>query len=100
VTFYHCTTKAVAAAILRDCFRDGSGYYLTDHVHSGVWVSNVPLDMNEGASGDVPLELQTEMSESDLEQYEWIEEGKSYREWLIPAEIINTRMKISPTSGV
>jgi hypothetical protein len=32
---------------------------------------------------DLPL------SEADLDQYEWKEEGKVYREWLIPAAIIN-----------
>jgi hypothetical protein len=39
-----------------------------------------------------------DLSESDLADYEWIEEGneegKSYREWLIPAALINARMSV------
>jgi len=29
---------------------------------------------------------------ADLAEYEWIEEGKPYREWLVPAALINPRM--------
>jgi hypothetical protein len=29
------------------------------------------------------------MAESDLARYEWVEDGKPYREWLIPARIVN-----------
>jgi hypothetical protein len=29
------------------------------------------------------------MGEDDLAFYEWSEEGKPYREWLIPAAIVN-----------
>ena len=29
--------------------------------------------------------------ESELGEYEWIEEGKPYREWLAPAELINAK---------
>jgi hypothetical protein len=93
--FYHSTTEAVAATILREGFRDGTGKYLTDKRHRGVWVSNVPLDQNDGTKdADALLELQTEMAESDLEKYEWVEEGRTYREWLIPASIINKKMSV------
>jgi hypothetical protein len=67
---------------------------LTENTYSGVWLSNVPLDENEGACGDILLEVTTDMTESEIAQYEWIEEGKGYREFLIPAAEINSRMKI------
>jgi hypothetical protein len=43
----------------------------------------VPLDVNEGAEGDTLLRIDLSMPESDIADYEWIEEGKPYREWLI-----------------
>jgi hypothetical protein len=49
---------------------------------------------NEGAGGDILLEVNTDMTESEIAQYEWIEEGKGYREFLVPAAEINSRMKI------
>lgn len=75
-------------------FRDGTGNYLTENTHSGVWLSNEPLDENSGASGDTLLEVTTEMTQSEITQYEWVEEDKGFREFLIPAAEINRRMKI------
>lgn len=86
---YHRTSASNAKAILQDGFKDGTGHYLTDDLHSGVWLSNFPLDCNEGAWGDVLLEVALDMTEGELAAYEWPEEGKTYREWLIPAVIVN-----------
>lgn len=94
VVLYHRTRAESAEAILRDGFRDGSGNYLTESLHSGVWLSNVPLDENEGACGDVLLEVQLDMTKDELAQYEWVEEGKPYREWLIPAAVLNPRATV------
>lgn len=91
---YHRTTAASAEAILRGGFKDGTGHYLTDQLHSGVWLSNEPLDCNEGARGDVLLEAALDMTEDDLAFYEWPEEGKPYREWLIPAVIVNAKATV------
>ena len=33
------------------------------------------------------------MTDAELLDFEWIEEGKPYREWLIPAEVINPRIR-------
>jgi hypothetical protein len=46
-----------------------------------------PLDVNEGAEGEDLLVV--EMPENVVEEYEWVEEGKTYREFLIPAKIVN-----------
>jgi hypothetical protein len=64
VAFYHRTTEAAAAAIRQDGFRDatacynmadeaGEPFYLT-----GVWLSDTPLDENEGACGPVLLRIE------------------------------------------
>jgi len=59
-----------------------------------VWLSNEPLDCNEGAKSDVLLEVALDVEEDDLAAYEWPEEGKPYREWLIPAAIVNARATV------
>src|ERR1700722_2127622 len=84
---YHRTHAAIAKRILSDGFRDGSGTYMTTQEHSGVWLSNVPLDINEGPDGETLL--QVELLEQTIANYEWIEDGKPYREWLVPARLLN-----------
>ncbi len=90
--FYHRTTKRAAKRILTHGFRDGVGKYLTMHVYKGVWISNVPLDVNEGACGDTLLEVQCDGRH--VAKYEWIEEQKPYREWLVPAGLLNRIARI------
>jgi hypothetical protein len=94
MVLYHRTTAEAAKNILAEGFRDRIGYYLTGEPWSGVWVSNIPLDANEGAKGDTLLKLISRMSADDIAGYEWIEKGKGYREWLVPAELLNTRCKV------
>ena len=59
---FHSTTEDAAASILGGGFEDATGNYLTNREWSGVWVSDVPLDVNEGAKGNVfdglPLKTQ------------------------------------------
>ena len=84
---FHTTTDAAAAAIERDGFRDGVGSYLTVNEYRGVWLGDLPMDPNEGASGDVLFVL--DIPEQVLKPFEWIEEGKPYREFLVPADTVN-----------
>ena len=86
---YHRTSAAIAERILSEGFRDATGTYLTLNEHTGVWLSNVPLDVNEGAKGDTLL--QVELPEKMIAKFEWIEDGKPYREWLVPALLINKK---------
>ena len=83
---YHVTSSENAAAIKRDGFRDTGG--MTESGHRGVWLADRPLDANEGAPYTV-IAVDLPLSMADLDQYEWKEEGKGYREWLIPAAVIN-----------
>lgn len=80
-------------AVGRDGFTDRVGRYLTEQEWSGVWLSDRPLDANEGAEGAHLLELTIDATESDLADYEWIEEDKTYREWLVPAAVLNPRIR-------
>jgi hypothetical protein len=38
--------------------------------------------------------LRVELLEQAIADYEWCEEDKSYREWLIPAQLINERANV------
>jgi hypothetical protein len=83
---YHRTNHS--ATILKDGFRDG--YYLMPGIGElyGVFVSaGGPLDENEGADGDVVLEL--DIPDALFVEYEHVEEGKTYREAMIPAGELN-----------
>ena len=53
---YHRTNQA--DAILEGGFRDSKGSYMTDEVHEGVFLSDRPLNENEGARGFVVLMIQ------------------------------------------
>lgn len=82
---FHRTANA--DAIVRAGFEDHTGTYLAGSLHSGVWLSDVPLDENQGASGDTVLTLH--IPDEVFARYEWIEAGKPYREALVPADIVN-----------
>lgn len=89
---YHRTPAG--AAILAGGFRDGHGHFLTANEYSGVWLANTPLRAADGAPGDDLLVV--EIPEAAIAEYEWIEEvpwraseTDRYREWLVPAEIVN-----------
>jgi hypothetical protein len=85
---YHRTYNG--DAILRDGFRDEDGsYMLEDFALRGVFLSDKPLDANEGAGGDKLLEVTLPEDCCDFSYYELVEDGKPYREWCIPAEVIN-----------
>ena len=91
---YPSTTPESAEKIVADGFRDSSGYYMIPDKTSGVWLAEMPLDANEGTRGDTTLIVDLAVSEQDIAEYEWIEEGKPYREWQIPAKLINENASI------
>lgn len=81
---YHRTKAAVR--ILADGFCEGAGTYGTKITHRGVWLSDRPLDANEGAYGDVVLFV--EIPDEVVAPCEWMQDI-GYREFLIPAHIVN-----------
>ena len=96
---YHRTTTERAEAILQDRFRDHVGTYGTGREWSGVWLSDRPLTVNEGACGDALLQVSLDCIDSDICDYEWVQEPSfGYREWLIPAAFVNARASVSLVS--
>jgi hypothetical protein len=49
----------------------------------------VPLHPSEGAHGSTLLEVAIDAGDGFLDDFEWIEEGKPYREWLVRAVVLN-----------
>ena len=84
---FHITSNAKAEAILKDGFRDATGYYLTDREWTGVWVSTEPF---EGFDANTNILFAIEIPEDAISELEWPEEGKPYREWLVPATLLNS----------
>jgi hypothetical protein len=60
-------------------------------VTRGVWFSDRPLDTNEGVRGDMLLRITLPLGRRELDKYEWVEESKPYREWQLPAALVNSR---------
>lgn len=87
------SAEAARAAVAGEGFVDGRGNYLTADEHTGVWVSDWPVDINEGAHGDTIVRIDVDATEEDFANFEWIEEEKPYREWLIPAALLNPRLR-------
>jgi hypothetical protein len=86
--FFHITSNANAEAILKEGFRHATGYYLTDQQHTGVWVSGEPFDGQY--LNDANTLFAIEIPEDSISEFEWVEEAKTIREWLIPAALLNS----------
>ena len=85
--FFHATGNKNAEAILKESFRDGTNFYLTDLEWSGVWISDKPFDDAHLLDGTILFAI--EIPEDANSELEWPEEGKPYREWLVPATLLN-----------
>ena len=89
---YHVTSTETAGSIKAGGFVDATGTYLTANEYSGVWVSDSPLDVNDmGTQHECCFEI--DVDEEDLAPYEWVEDMEGYREWLVPARILNMRLR-------
>jgi hypothetical protein len=97
--FRRVTTEE-ANRILTVGFEDKTGRYLTEQKWTGVFVSDRPLDSNDGVPLDatVLLEIHLAVLEADIADYEWVEEGKDYREWQLPATMLNTYATVRAVS--
>jgi hypothetical protein len=90
---YHRTTVGNAEKILSGGFVDREGKYMTNLTHRGVWLSDRPLD-GETVDFDTLLEVDLCLSIAHLTEYEWANQGYPYREFLIPASIVNAKGKM------
>lgn len=86
--YYHGTTTKNTQPILKEGFRDSTGsYMLQDCTLTGVFLSDIPLD--EGPSSEVALRVSFTSIPPNFDDFELMEDGKPYREWCVPAKLIN-----------
>jgi hypothetical protein len=90
---YHRTTMVNAALILREGFVDRSDRYTSDFGVQGVWFSDQPKVPDECDAGEAVVLVDFDARTRFLSSFEWTEdETDDYKEWLIPAELVNARM--------
>ena len=92
--FFHRTRQESAERILADGFMDHTDTYGCDSYLTGVWLSDVPLDCNDGTSGQALLLVDFDAAEDDLAEFEVLGDRRDYREWVIPAAFINAKAKV------
>ncbi len=92
---YHGTTLDDAEQVARNGFQDVTSKFglfsaaSNEPVNTtGVFFSDLVLDENEGICSEAYFVL--EIPDEHLASYEWMEEGKGYREWCIPAALANS----------
>jgi hypothetical protein len=93
-------------AILREGFRDMTGTYATDTELTGVWFSDVPLNVLDQIHGKDLLEITLDLQETDIADYECVSDPipdpdtgemvnpARYREWIIPASLVNEKGRL------
>jgi hypothetical protein len=86
--YFHTTDVAAAAEIDSTGFWNGRGTYGLGIELFGVFVSDRPVGPNEGSKG-MELFVVELPDDLDLADYELVEEGKPYREWIVPADVLN-----------
>ena len=69
---------------------------MTDRQWEGVWLSDTPdewvsvMKVHRNCPNPVVLAMTIDpYLQNLLNDYEWIQEQNSYREWLVPAKLIN-----------
>jgi hypothetical protein len=93
VRLYHVTDRDSAEKILSDGFEDSEVIHDDSEVLIGVWVADRCLAHEEdvgprlGPVADVALSMV--LPDDRVEQYERREPGQSYREFCVPARLLN-----------
>jgi len=87
--FYHRTNADNARAIVNNGFTNSNGYFLSNRLWTGVWLSSIPVDSKSPSQDDALLMVKLDLDSRELARWEWTPEGGSHREWLMPAGIIN-----------
>ncbi len=92
---YHGTTLANAEQVASSGFQDVTNNFGLYSAASGepvnttgVFFSDLVLDENEGICSEAYFVL--DIPNEHLASFEWMEEGKGYREWCIPAALANS----------
>lgn len=102
VTLYHRTTVGEARQIMRRGFQDEKWAFVREQLNilrqveaTGVWLTDRVLEKDEGPPGDATLAVELEASEDLLQAYEIEGAIADGRLWVVPADLLNPRAKVS-----
>ena len=91
---YHITTNKNAKLIVKNGFKDGIGSYGVidsktgkSKISKGVFLSNKVFEQRRKDDNDCVFIIN--IPSEEIKQYEWVEGLTDYREWCIPAKIVN-----------
>ena len=84
---YHVSDQA--EAILQGGFVDGTGFYRSGKLHRGVWLFDRPIEEERPYSGPPERTVVIEVPDDVALRHEWLQEDTPYRNFLIPAQILN-----------
>ena len=87
--FYHRTNAVDAREIIDSGFSNASGYFMNNRIWTCVCLSSIPIEGEPDAEVDSLLMVKLKIDERELSRWEWAGQGRSYREWLVPAAIVN-----------
>jgi hypothetical protein len=85
---FHSTTLDVAGSIAEQGFPNVTAGPLTRAPGTGVWLTERPVMSGDGL-GRMDAWFEIAIDESLLLPFEWMEPGMAYRQWIVPADIIN-----------
>jgi hypothetical protein len=85
---YHSTTREFAECISEEGFPDVTAGPLTRAPGSGVWVTERPIMSGDGL-GRIDAWFEISIDEPLLEPFEWAEKGSAFRQWVVPADMLN-----------
>ena len=100
LNLYHRTTIGNARAIVQNGFENQKWRFEHEDASGevkkalGVWLSDRPLEGEDGPPGDAILEVVMDASEESLELFQL--EGVVWEAqlWIVPAEIVNARSTV------
>ncbi len=100
LNLYHRTTIGNARAIVQNGFENQKWRFEHEDTSGevkkalGVWLSDRPLEGEDGPPGDAILEVVMDASEESLELFQL--EGVVWEAqlWIVPAEIVNARSTV------
>jgi hypothetical protein len=90
VTLYALYPRDTGIMVLADGFFDALSLWLPERPEVGVWLSEQPLDANDGLPDgwDTVLEVRLSIAPEELRKWEWA--FGEQRAYLIPATVVNT----------
>ena len=97
---FHRTKRETAVAILANGFGASKDWAGIEATLKGVWLFDRPLAcLATGTYGETLLAVTLTCAKHDLDFYELVEERKRFREWCIPASIVNALAKVEMVGG-